>query len=199
MRIVIFTVVIVSLLLLSSEARCSAFPVMTKFNSHSVSNSIQDSTLSQKRAYYKNEIALIEFVSLYPCIEGYRRFRIKGDLFKKEHAVGYDRSIFYIDSADMSRFDERTFLNDSLKDALEEIFFDIPHPEIIHRHACYNPRNAILFYDKSNSLLGIMEICFECEDVRYSAGFPMQLKFCNEQFDLLKRLFFSVGIRKGVV
>lgn len=35
---------------------------------------------------------------------------------------------------------------------------------------CYDPRHAIIFYNKKNEILGYIEICFECEKVNSSSN-----------------------------
>lgn len=174
-----------------------AIEVSSKHTFALSSNSDLDSTAIKNRNYYNTQIGSIEFVSLKMQMDGYRRFRAKDDLFRKKHAVGYFSTILLKDSIDMTRFYERKFIDDTVRMQLEKVLFGTPQSNI-NEFLCYEPRNGILFYDKSNVLLGIMEICFECQGVRYSAGFPMRPEIYPEQFRALKKLFFTVGIRRGV-
>jgi hypothetical protein len=63
---------------------------------------------------------------------------------------------------------------------------------------CYNPRNAILFLDKSNQVFEFIEICFECKKTRTSSDNVSLGTACNQKLLLIKDLFREAGIKYGV-
>jgi hypothetical protein len=62
--------------------------------------------------------------------------------------------------------------------------------------ACYEPRHAILFYEKGKAL-AFLEICFSCGrdrvDGKWESG-----NFCDGKFEKLRSYFKWVGIKKGL-
>jgi hypothetical protein len=53
--------------------------------------------------------------------------------------------------------------------------------------ACYDPRHAIIFYDKNNVIIGNIEICFECNNVSSSKNLYSIGKTASNQLDLFKK------------
>jgi len=63
---------------------------------------------------------------------------------------------------------------------------------------CYNPRNAILFYDENDSIIGYVELCFECFGQRKEPSSLRVGEFCDEKFNALKKIFHKNGIEYGL-
>lgn len=65
---------------------------------------------------------------------------------------------------------------------------------------CYNPRNAIIFLDKSDNPIRFIEICFECFQM-YGSDKALEdmvnNRLCLEKLSKIKDLFTSVGIHYG--
>ncbi|CAN5306595.1 hypothetical protein BH10BAC4_BH10BAC4_04360 [soil metagenome] len=62
---------------------------------------------------------------------------------------------------------------------------------------CWEPRNAIVFYDRNETIVGYVEFCFQC---RKHSVMPESLKlgdFCDKKYDLLKDFFKRSGIQYG--
>ena len=53
--------------------------------------------------------------------------------------------------------------------------------------ACYDPRHAIIFYDKNDVVIGNIEICFECNNVSSSKNLYNIGMSASNQFDLFKK------------
>ena len=53
--------------------------------------------------------------------------------------------------------------------------------------ACYDPRHAIIFYDKNNVIIGNIEICFDCNNVSSSKNLYSIGKTASNQLDLFKK------------
>ena len=61
------------------------------------------------------------------------------------------------------------------------------------------PRNAILFYDNENKLIGFIEVCFECRNYRTTDKRITLGEECNQKFDMLKEFFVECGIKFGTI
>lgn len=55
--------------------------------------------------------------------------------------------------------------------------------------ACYLPHNAILFLNNKNKLIGYIEICFSCRQIRYSDKRIERFLECDFAIDALKTYF----------
>ena len=104
---------------------------------------------------------------------------------------------------DVANFSEIKTLDEKSKDELFELLvnydYDLKKVDIKSTaYFCYDPRNAILLVDKSDHIIGYVEICFECNGYRIS---PRELavgRFCDEKFDLIKKIFSRSGIEYGI-
>ncbi|RYU90114.1 hypothetical protein EWM62_11265 [Mucilaginibacter terrigena] len=65
--------------------------------------------------------------------------------------------------------------------------------------ACYSPANAILFMDSKGKITEFIEICFHCHRYYYSSSKTREIDYCDQKWDMLKKYFFSQGIKFGVV
>lgn len=59
---------------------------------------------------------------------------------------------------------------------------------------CYNPRNAILFYGDKGTIISYLEICFECDHIRWLNNFGI-IGFTSEEYDKLESFFVKKGIK----
>jgi len=62
---------------------------------------------------------------------------------------------------------------------------------------CYEPRNAILFYQEDGKIYDYLEICFEC---RRTSSLSDRITIgtdCNQKLDLLQNFLISAGIKYG--
>lgn len=64
--------------------------------------------------------------------------------------------------------------------------------------SCFNPRNAILFYDNRGNVYEKFIICFECERYRTDHEDINFGDFCEGKWELLKAFFKSAGIQHGI-
>lgn len=101
----------------------------------------------------------------------------------------------------------KEFINVSSKsvDLLTDILYNIgPTPikcgglEVVDPGAaCYNPRNAILFIDRSGKTFAYMEFCFECQRYYFSSHKIKTMPRCIHKFEMLRKFFRSQGINFG--
>lgn len=59
---------------------------------------------------------------------------------------------------------------------------------------CYSPRNAILFYNELGEVISYLEICFECDHIKWWNNFGL-IGFTTDQYDKLESFFNKNGIK----
>ena len=64
-------------------------------------------------------------------------------------------------------------------------------------YKCYNPRNALIFYDRDGKIFDYLEVCFECLQEESQSHKITIGTYCNQKYDLLKSIFIDVGIKYG--
>lgn len=64
--------------------------------------------------------------------------------------------------------------------------------------ACYQPRNALLFYNSYGSVIGYFEICFTCHSHRFDPTRESLSGFCEGKSNMIKEWMKSIGITYGV-
>jgi hypothetical protein len=96
-------------------------------------------------------------------------------------------------------------LNKKDIDTLSNLFFNFQLPKNSlepERTNCYTPRNAILFLDKTDKLIAICEICFECSQTYFSFDkeFEPNLdSYCRLRNQSFRTFFLSKGIEFGAI
>jgi hypothetical protein len=95
-------------------------------------------------------------------------------------------------------------LDDKQIDKLTDLIFNTTVKKKINNYAdpgfdCYQPRNALVFYDKNGIVYDFLEICFECERYRSLLDKISIGSNCNQKFDLLKQFFIDIGIQFGTI
>lgn len=100
-----------------------------------------------------------------------------------------------------SSIKEYVTLNTSQRDNLTNIIFNTAFRKTgyneIEKAACFDPRNAILFYDNRGQIFDYIEICFECKnDVSFSKKIDIGT-LCNQKYDMLKKFLIDVGLKHG--
>jgi hypothetical protein len=104
-------------------------------------------------------------------------------------------------AVDYFKLDEVKDLSKLQVDTLTDILYNTGYMGsifILTSSGCYNPRNAILFVDKTGKTFAFLELCFECSGYRRSSEKVKTGDFCNEKYELLKNLFHKAGIEIGI-
>lgn len=66
-------------------------------------------------------------------------------------------------------------------------------------HACFNPRDAFVFFDRNGKVFDFLEVCFECNAMQ-SLSDKIWFRFgCDDHLELLRKLFIRVGIQYGTL
>lgn len=128
-------------------------------------------------------------------------YKNKGEGFEGEELQKYlDLIISNKDSLNESNFDEIQILNTKQIERLTDLIYNYGFKEKVNTvvvKACYMPRNAILFYDNENNLIGFLEICFECNNYRSSNMDITIGELCKQKMQLMKEFFKDCGIKYG--
>jgi len=66
-------------------------------------------------------------------------------------------------------------------------------------YSCFNPRNALIFYDKNGKVFDYLEICFECNKMRSKSGKIFFHSACTQNLDFIKEFLIDVGIKYGTL
>jgi hypothetical protein len=98
---------------------------------------------------------------------------------------------------------ENIELIDNQIDTLSNILFNYQlnlQPTVLEKPGCYTPRNAILYVDKKNKVIAIVEICFECAQIYFSFDKNEGTLdcYCSERQKALKAFFYTIGIKYGI-
>lgn len=65
--------------------------------------------------------------------------------------------------------------------------------------ACFNPRNALIFYDKNGKVFDYIEICFECLGAESLSDKITVGTLCTQKYALLKKFFIDAGLKYGTI
>lgn len=69
--------------------------------------------------------------------------------------------------------------------------------KIIGHAACFDPRNSIIFLDKSGHVIDHLDICFSCHNNESPSNKITVGTECKQKYDMLSNFFVSIGIPYG--
>lgn len=102
-----------------------------------------------------------------------------------------------------SVFEEKLVLDSARLNSLTAALYNYDYPEGTvappdASYGCYYPHNAILFYDKRDTVFAYIELCFSCTGHRSSyERHADKISWCRGKIDLLKAFFSGCGIQTG--
>lgn len=120
-------------------------------------------------------------------------------LFKFSSKHRNSNYMYKVDDFALPPFKKIVILSSSSRDSLSNILFNskyLGHIRMSPEVKCYQPRNAILFYDKEGNLLEYLEICFNCSGRRLSWN-NSNIDWCDSKYEKLGQLFRQSGIKFG--
>jgi hypothetical protein len=89
-------------------------------------------------------------------------------------------------------------------DSLTDILYNVGYTpvknlafQMAEQGGCYNPRNAIVFFDTEGNVTQYIEVCFECKGYYYSSSKTKPIKYCKQKYDMLSAFFSSENIKYG--
>ena len=128
-----------------------------------------------------------------------------GSFWIKEHQeAGNEMSIpkkSQTNEVDIERFEEILILTRQQVDTLSDILYNTYNRVADQRLSlmrCYEPRNAILFYDRNDTLIAYIEICFECYRLRTSSEKVFLEKMCDKTYRGIQDFFLKHGIKTSI-
>jgi hypothetical protein len=126
--------------------------------------------------------------------------KIKLVSFKLPHPDSVERTIpLKNGQVDMDGMFESVTLEKELSEKLLDILVNYDNPEDERLVLmCYDPRNAIIFMDKSDKILGYIELCFDCLDFKTEPKNIVMGGFCTEKFDAIQGIFVAAGLKYGM-
>lgn len=74
-------------------------------------------------------------------------------------------------------------------------YFYAGKPKVFMAYNCYNPHNAIFFYDAKGTMTAFLELCFECSRYRSSDPSVSVGDECTGKFRYIKAFFKKQGIK----
>lgn len=140
-------------------------------------------------------------LAFYPFSKA-RQARIVSFHWQKDTLDGKPRVIYKIpmlnDTICQSKLDQIVSLSTSQTDTLSDILYNTCYKwtktdttEIF----CYNPRNAIIFYDKDDKPFEYLEVCFECHGIRGSNKRIFKPGICDVMYSNLETFFQKLGVK----
>ena len=100
-----------------------------------------------------------------------------------------------------NEFLEAIVLNLIQTEKLTDVFFNYGFKSEHYTSSqtkCYDPKNAIIFIDKDNSVIAFIEVCFACNRIRTSNEKVNFGEYCEQKYDLVKQVFNESGIKYGI-
>lgn len=105
------------------------------------------------------------------------------------------------DTINFKEFEQVEKLNLSQIEKLTDIILNYSHKGKVYAMSntmCYEPRNAFIFLDRNDKVLGFIEICFGCDHLRTSDKRIDIGDYCEQKYELLKDIFRESGIKYGI-
>ena len=88
---------------------------------------------------------------------------------------------------------------DRLTNILYNTDYRVPNNYAHPGNSCFNPRNALIFYDKNGKVFDYLEICFECDQIRSKSNRIYFNSACTQGLDYVKKFLVDVGIKFGTL
>lgn len=105
---------------------------------------------------------------------------------------------------DQSKIVDQKILHTAQINKLTDILFNVgrtPIPNLKYTEhvgsGCYVPRNGIVFLDSNERVFAYIEICFECQQHRFSSKRIKPWDDCEQKHDMLRHFFAELGIKFG--
>ncbi|MFD2147811.1 hypothetical protein [Mucilaginibacter antarcticus] len=101
---------------------------------------------------------------------------------------------------------ESKILSGAAVDSLTDMMYNVGYTPIklnfklvSARYNCYDPHNAILFFNNEGEVNEYIELCFDCERYFLSSSKIKNTIYCDQKYDMLKGFFVAQGIKYGTV
>lgn len=105
---------------------------------------------------------------------------------------------FQDDNIDFTKMVQITALNKQAVDSLSDILYNTCSRWMLTetiKSGCYYPHNAIIFFDAQNQPFEYIELCFDCNQLKYSSKKIKQFDDCDIALRELESYFKSFGLK----
>ena len=193
---------------------CSLFSIAqksSKVDSPTPTQNGVQQKLKDESCVFRTIYSGVQLMSLFPFNQTASIRLISFDPLKEEER-GVIHKFFHVDSLRNYYFDSIKIDTDNWKEAvtldtsrfrnLGNLMFNYApfkasNVGIDTALQCYRPRNEIIFYNESDQIISVIEICFECQKMQF---FPNSFRLnynCTNKFELFKKFFLQNGIKYG--
>lgn len=140
--------------------------------------------------YPFSKAATIEIIS-YPD-------RFTWDTINKNHGNYFEVNLIPNGQMDLdsSQIKERVNLNLQQQNDLFDLLYNV-ECKFEQGAPCFEPRHAIIFYDKDKKAYDFIEICLECMEIRTTKNIKLGI-LCPDKIFEISELFKSFGIKYGL-
>ena len=190
---------------------------------HHMSIQIRRASLKEIKAHkpsdddciFTNKLTVVERLKRYPFSKASRIFIVSYRAFKKNRDILIDDTLprkpdtstagldIYEGKLRYSSIIEIKQLNQEQINNLTNIIYNTnyrkPSAFSMINYSCFNPRNAVIFYDKEGKIFDYLQVCFECQEYRSQSEKIDVGTYCDQKFDLLKQFFLDVGLKYGTI
>ncbi|MBV8390864.1 MAG: hypothetical protein JO080_13760 [Mucilaginibacter sp.] len=98
---------------------------------------------------------------------------------------------------------EIKILNKTQINKLTDIIYNTDYKvkvfNVTERGMCFDPRNALVFFDKDGKVFDYLEICFECLNAESKSDKITVGTLCTQKYEILRKYLISLGIKYGTV
>lgn len=160
---------------------------------------IQFSVKKRRKFYPFNKASYIKLVSYDKQLE--EGIRSKTLLTDTTHITEYTEMYglpMQSDTIDFNKILQLTVLTSNGIDSLSDILYNTCNRYIFSqtiKHGCYNPHNAIIFFNEKNQPFEYIELCFDCNQLQYSSKKIKEIEDCNNAFIELETYFKFFGLK----
>lgn len=148
----------------------------------------------------KNTFTAEQRRKFYPYNKAVKIQAVSFDGYSNGKGLLIERLPIKHDTVCYSQLKEIVTLTQAQTDSLTDIVFNIGYkgPFFSERDdCCFMPHNAILYINSKGKVFAWMEVCFMCDAFEGSKKNITIGEPCNEKYDLLKKWFIDLGIKKG--
>lgn len=160
-----------------------------------------DRDIENQSCIYKNKISKNNRLKIFPFNKAYKVQLVS---FVKPDSVQFTYLLPMKGKlVNYSRLKEVITLDSIQINSLTDILYNYGYKGIfysfVENQCLYYPENAILFFDKKDSVFAFMEFYFGGEGYRLSEKRISLGDLCTEKYDLIKRFFIKNGIGTGTI
>jgi hypothetical protein len=116
----------------------------------------------------------------------------------RPHGLHFNKdTLDYVSLFEIKQLTQR--LINRLTNIMYNTDYCVPNHYAHPSHSCFNPRNALIFYDKNGKVFDYLEICFECDQIKSKSDRIYFNSACTQGLDYVKKFLIDAGIKFGTL